>query len=75
MYPGFFTVISPQFLFKYLTNNSTNYILSEDYTAEKLQTLISNEFYEEVIWKLGFFFVNMILYLDLYIIIRQPFKP
>ena len=40
-----------------------------------MQRAIRNASYQTVFWKSGFYFVTMLIFLDLYLIIRQPFKP
>lgn len=75
LFPEIFAVSRPSYIyFRYIRNDESYALTVQDY-AEYQQRLISQDVMYSTLWRQGYFFVNMILYLDLYLIIRQPFKP
>jgi len=75
MFPEIFIYTSRKYLFKNLFVQMDWSDPSDEEQAEMMSKLIERNLRGEVFWKQGYFFVNMILYLDLYLILRQPFNP
>ena len=48
---------------------------SDKIKANVLQGQLKSLELQQNLWRVGFDYVNMILFVDLYCIIRQPFKP
>ena len=74
LFPELYVITQPQYLIqKYIVGSDPN--LDNQKLASVQQYLIRSNIFWSVFWKQGYFFVNMILYLDLYLIMKQPFRP
>ena len=74
LFPEFLIKIKPGYLMRLIRGDNAR-VIDDKSAADVIQSSIQNSHLQSILWRQAYFFANMILYLDLYLIIKQPFKP